>query len=533
MAEATAEQRAAIEHIGNCVITARPGSGKTFCVVQKINQIQKTLPSYQGVVAISFTNKASDELLDRCRRAGVATNTSFFGTIDKFCLTEIVFKFGAHLEPAFNVRDFVEKFDDDRARFKILESEDLMSNIEERKLICEVLRSGVISLACIGRCAFVLMRELPECQKYLTSRYAWIFIDEYQDCGVYQHRIFRAMVEFGINGCAVGDIDQAIYGFSGKSEKYLVDLANDSVFAHFEITQNWRCDKAITAYSLKYLGIDVAPVASSDRRVFEIGIDGDESAITSCLRKYIPLICEKYAVDDASEVAILASSNITLDRIASEIGMPFRRYKETPLDRSFSKHCLLWRDLLFMLLGGVPYAGDFVASYYGFNDSRERARLFETVEKLANLQTDEYLSHSNLFESVSRVCLRANPDVEDSAILIKTLEAPSLLEDAYREKIGGYVNILTYHKAKGLEFDVVFCLELYKHILPRYGYTEIDEKQAVNMFYVGVTRARKACYIPVGTSRHNSMGEIKIAIPSPLLTRNGARDLCNRAKWFV
>ena len=60
--EPTAEQQEIINAQGNIVITARPGSGKTFTIVEKIKLISESLLDYQGVVAISFTKKASQEL---------------------------------------------------------------------------------------------------------------------------------------------------------------------------------------------------------------------------------------------------------------------------------------------------------------------------------------------------------------------------------------------------------------------------------------------------------------------------------------
>lgn len=86
----TDEQAKAIECQGNTVITARPGSGKTFTISQKIFAESKTLLSYQGIIAISYTRKASEELKTRCERLGTKRNSSFFGTIDSFCLHEIV-----------------------------------------------------------------------------------------------------------------------------------------------------------------------------------------------------------------------------------------------------------------------------------------------------------------------------------------------------------------------------------------------------------------------------------------------------------
>jgi superfamily I DNA/RNA helicase len=58
----TPEQSEIIQYPYNLVVTARPGSGKTFTVVEKIGLVAETLLDFQGVIAISFTNKSSNDL---------------------------------------------------------------------------------------------------------------------------------------------------------------------------------------------------------------------------------------------------------------------------------------------------------------------------------------------------------------------------------------------------------------------------------------------------------------------------------------
>ena len=58
--EPTKEQKDIIEYEGNIVVTAKPGSGKTYTVVEKIAAVVPTLPDHKGIIAISFTKKASD-----------------------------------------------------------------------------------------------------------------------------------------------------------------------------------------------------------------------------------------------------------------------------------------------------------------------------------------------------------------------------------------------------------------------------------------------------------------------------------------
>ena len=72
------------------------------------------------------------------------------------------------------------------------------------------------------------------------------------------------------------------------------------------------------------------------------------------------------------------------------------------------------------------------------------------------------------------------------------------------------IQIMSLHKSKGLEFDVVFHLDLYEWILPAKRPGKNNDfnnpvfrslEQDAKLHYVGVTRARKACFLCASTSR--------------------------------
>jgi DNA helicase-2/ATP-dependent DNA helicase PcrA len=92
---ATKQQVEILKHNGNTVVTANPGSGKTFTLVEKIGLVLSTLKAYQGVIAISYTNKASKEVKDRLKN--VELKNSFIGTLDSFYLSEIIIPFSKHI----------------------------------------------------------------------------------------------------------------------------------------------------------------------------------------------------------------------------------------------------------------------------------------------------------------------------------------------------------------------------------------------------------------------------------------------------
>ena len=94
------------------------------------------------------------------------------------------------------------------------------------------------------------------------------------------------------------------------------------------------------------------------------------------------------------------------------------------------------------------------------------------------------------------------------------------------------LQIMTLHKAKGLEFDFVFHLDLYDWILPRREYIKncFDEvfshyDQCLNLHYVGVTRAKKAIVLINSTERFNFQHDLKRAKPSQFLSLNGLEGL--------
>ena len=215
--EPTQEQMEVLEHTGNIVVTAKPGSGKTFTVVEKIANIMPSLPSYQGIIAISFTNKASDELKRRCKQRGVEPKQSFFGTIDKFYISQIIIPFASHLTCLMPEYEVVNTLKDDPSYSEL---NNINGNLtpEQESLLLSALSEGKIFLEISGEIALYILKNVSGALNYMKARYTHIFIDEYQDCGKIQHAIFLLLVDNGLTGIAVGDINQAIYGFSNKRD---------------------------------------------------------------------------------------------------------------------------------------------------------------------------------------------------------------------------------------------------------------------------------------------------------------------------
>lgn len=528
----TREQQAAIEHLGNAVVTARPGSGKTFTLVRMIAQEASALLSYQGIIAISYTNKASNELEERCDSFGIDRASSFFGTIDKFCISEIISPFISHLSGRSADFEIVEN--GDCAEWSQLAKRPLNDN-DVRTFLHESLLSGSIPIGAIGSMALYILDTVPQARIYISSKYTSVFIDEYQDCGLCQHLIFKKLVSYGLRGVVVGDIDQAIFRFADKSPDHLIELVNKDGFRHFKLTRNHRCNNSIQAYSLALLKIPSEPIDKLDRRVFAIHMQGDEAVLAKGIATNIDAIMKKYNVDCRSKVALIGAGNAVLDLFNAQISIPSKQYINTPLDSGFSKWRHVFSDLLASYFDHAHFSGDFIDRYLSIESKKSvRNQGLELVDKYFSLSEDELASSCDLAISIARLC---EPDAEkegDVEAYENTVKDLHLLQGGFRPAQENEVNILTYHKAKGLEFDIVFCLESYEFIMPPYRYDELPYDaygQALAMHYVGLTRAKKACYIMLGSQRHNARGEIKDAYPSEFLNFPGLRELRIENQW--
>ena len=530
--EPTPEQQAAIDCEGNVVVTARPGSGKTFTLARMIAKESSRLLSYQGVIAISYTNKASDELRDRCKRLGVERRQSFFGTIDSFCMGQIVAPFVSHVtHKAVNLNIVEDKLCPEWVDLKtrMMDDEDL------RRFILRSFRDGSLPIGALGPAALLVLETVSQAVAFVKARYTAIFIDEYQDCGIYQHLLMKKLISFGLRGIAVGDLDQAIFRFAGKSPDYLREFLTSKDFRHFAITKNYRCDKAIQAYSLALLGAHPEAIPRADRRVFAVHMNGGEEALSAGIRERLPMIMDKYGISERREVALIGSGNKTLDRFASFIDLPHKRFSETPLDKGFSKWSRVFSDLLSEYYSSRHFSGRFLDDHLGsFAKSVKRQRGATLLEEYFSLSEGELVDNVDLAVSIAKLC-EPESDNDDAVRAYRAVvEDVGLLRSGFKPASSDEVNILTYHKAKGLEYDVVFCLETYRYIMPPYKCEEqlYDAYgQALCMHYVGITRAKKACYILLGSLRRNSKGELREAFPSEFLNYPGLADIRIDTLW--
>ncbi len=524
----TKEQEKVINFDGSLVSIAKPGSGKTTVLSRLIKRKLPDLPSHRGVIAISYTNKASDELKKRSSSGGIDIKASFLGTIDKFCDSEIIIPFLPQLwgrpEEEITVTKISDLPKDEQEAFSgITENTVSLDQLEEHLgAIRSWFKKGVLFLETNGALAQYTIKNSFACQRYLKTRYSNIIIDEYQDSGLEQHELFLTLQSLGLTAIAVGDPDQSIFGFSNKDPKYLLSLPKKKEFSTFPISKNHRCHPSIINYSLKFLDEKAVLIETDETRMFYKHCTGNTASIGAWIDELIPKLVEIYYIDKFSEIGILVRGGATGKEINSSLISKHRYFDTHPLENHLSLWAKIFAALLSYRYNDNDTAQDIIENS-GTRISVSEIRKVKTqIRKVRKVADDEL--YNQLVEIAQALLPKA---ISEEAVRLLTESNPATLREFFKAAEEDEIQIMSLHKAKGLEFDIVFHLDLHEWVLPakRPGpgndwdnleYPTLE--QDANLHYVGITRARKACFLCTADQRVNSYGQVKQAHPSEFLS---------------
>ena len=83
----SAQQQEVVSHVdGALLVVAGPGSGKTRVLTERIRSLLTNVPGHFRVLALTFTNKAADEMRERLADLGDERQRAYLGTLHSFCL---------------------------------------------------------------------------------------------------------------------------------------------------------------------------------------------------------------------------------------------------------------------------------------------------------------------------------------------------------------------------------------------------------------------------------------------------------------
>lgn len=268
-------QREAIRYLdGPLLVLAGAGSGKTRVITQKIAYlIEECGFSPSNIAAITFTNKAAKEMQERVGKllrdkpSGLTIST--FHSLGVRILREEASALG--YKPRFSIFDANDSFaivsdlagSVDKATIRRLQSvisgwkNALVSpalalkgvSNETEKLAVQAYASYSMTLKAYQAVDFddlialpvELFENHPEILGKWQNRLRYLLVDEYQDTNACQYKLLRLLAGPRAAFTAVGDDDQAIYGWRGADVENLRGLPRDYPnLKLIKLEQNYR-----------------------------------------------------------------------------------------------------------------------------------------------------------------------------------------------------------------------------------------------------------------------------------------------------
>lgn len=303
------EQKKAISTVsGPVLITAGPGTGKTYTLVQRtIYLIEKCGIKPENIFIATFTEKAAKELLTRItnefalRHISVNINEMYLGTFHSLCL-RILREYIEYSNLKRNYR-LLDSFDQQYTVYQNLYSKffkidgfDIMfggkpiwtqaemicnyvNNFSEELVqpewlmqdsdpniqilgkvyycYCEMLKeNNMVDFASIQSEAYYLLKNNPAILEKIKSKIRHIMVDEYQDTNFIQEQIVFMLGGKNKNICVVGDDDQGLYRFRGATIRNILEFPqkfNDNECKIISLVVNYRSNSTVVDFYNRWM----------------------------------------------------------------------------------------------------------------------------------------------------------------------------------------------------------------------------------------------------------------------------------------
>lgn len=429
---------------------------------------------------------------------------------------------------------------------------------------------------------YELLSERQDILKLWQDKYRYILIDEFQDINKVQYDIVKLLSKPEDNLFIVGDDDQSIYRFRGAKPEIMLNFHKDYLNTKKVLLDvNYRCSPAIVECGGKV-------IKNNKNRFPKKITTPKEPGSAVRIRGFNQLLEEnKLIVEEIleyhkngisfSEIAVLFRTNTQpralLERLM-EYNIPFRMKDNIPniyehwiasniIDyikialgnrerglflrianrpkRYINRDCLnnptvefsqikkYYSDKYWMieriekmeydikLLQRMnPYAAiEYIRKGIGYEDylkeyaEYRRINIEELMDTLGEIQEtarnyltfEEWFGHIEEYGKELQLQMRNNKNKDKDSVTMATM-----------------------HSAKGLEYRVVFIIDVNEGIIPhRKALLEEDVEEERRMFYVAVTRAKEELHIYFAKSRYNKELEVSRFIGEIMLDKEGLK----------
>jgi DNA helicase-2/ATP-dependent DNA helicase PcrA len=331
----TPSQRKAVFHIdGPLLVLAGPGSGKTRVITYRIAALIDSGVRPYNICAITFTNKAAEEMRARAIALGASAG-AYISTFHSLCVRILrQYAVQAGISPNFSIYDgsdqsrcvkqAVKECHLDTTNFSPARMLDAISTLKNKLIDAESFKTDAYDFFStrlaeiylsyqnilselngldfddlLMKTAF-LLRDCPDVCRELAERFKFLLIDEYQDTNHAQYSIAKALASSHNNICATGDPDQSIYRWRGADIRNILAFESDwPDAAVVKLEENFRSTPNILAVADHLIAFNrnrkikkLIPTKSEGRDIRVTGYE-DENAEAHAIARQISELAGK------------------------------------------------------------------------------------------------------------------------------------------------------------------------------------------------------------------------------------------------
>ncbi|RLA84325.1 MAG: hypothetical protein DRG78_01800 [Epsilonproteobacteria bacterium] len=552
------EQKEILNANGKFVLRACPGSGKTFTVTAKLEDLLNNWTSnYQGIAALSFTNVAWKEISKNLIEHNIDLKyPHFIGTLDSFINKHIFLPFG-HLimkcdkrpeligEPygswshgtgrgarayyqyfdifSYDINGNIIQVSDPRdccfgAKWKDTGHETHIINAKK-----ELIKQGYANQSDANFFALKLLEDYPEISRSLVQRFPYFIIDEAQDTTEIQMAIIDKLVEHGLEKILlVGDPDQSIYEWNFAKPDLFIQKYED--WDNAILNKNRRSSQTICnhTYYLSSLGSCSTSVASQSEIKPEI-IIFNKDTVNDTIDSFIEICKTNGITINEGNVAVIFRSKSFVDLIKGTSSAGFGVNTNIWADGDYWTKDIVRGKYLY---DNGDYRAGFKSIKHGLIkfSTKKRSVTKETIESLLeSIDKDLLEFRTEVYQFINSLPNTKNISIkdfikainenndginltlkEDSSLSVGELFTDTTMQEHKNCRIG------TIHSVKGETFEATLLLlntkvsKNYTTLINEGNYHLVEEMRNV---YVAITRPRKLLMIAVPNQRNKEAWE--------------------------